>query len=108
VLSNQPPLSQTLNQFLTLSQYDSRRRSVLRPQLTIPKAMAAIILAEPGKTGRWQIRRMVMLAAEHEAAEVLRLQRLKAYGFRRAGVSGLSWLFEWLGLRAFHKSSAVH
>jgi hypothetical protein len=54
------------------------------------------------------MRRIVMLAAEHEAAEVLRLQRLKAYGLRRTGVSGLSLLFDWLGLRAFHKSSAAH
>jgi len=49
-----------------------------------------------------------MLAAEHEAAEVLRLQRLKAYGLRRSTGSSLGWLFDWLGLRAFHKSSPAH
>ncbi len=48
-----------------------------------------------------------MLAAEHEAAEVLRLQRLKAYGRRSSGPH-LGWLFDWLGLRAVHKSSKAH
>lgn len=38
-----------------------------------------------------------MLAAEHEAAEVLRLQRLKAYGRRSSGPH-LGWL---LGLFGF-------
>jgi hypothetical protein len=74
--------------------------------------MAAIILAEPEETGRRQMRRMVMLAAEHEAAEVLRHQRLKAYGLRRTGGSSLiglfDWLFDWLGLRVFRKNSAAH
>lgn len=44
--------------------------------------------------------RDTMLAAEHEAAEVLRRVRLKAHTEQRAGRHWRRWLFELLGLRA--------
>ena len=44
--------------------------------------------------------RDTMLAAEHEAAEVLRRMRLKTHTEQRAGRHWLRWLFELLGLRA--------
>ena len=43
-----------------------------------------------------------MLAAEHEAAEVLRLQRLKAYGLRRSNGPQLGWLLGLFGLARAH------
>lgn len=43
-----------------------------------------------------------MLHAEHEAAEVLRRQRLKAYALRRHGVHHFGWLLGLIGLAQFH------
>jgi hypothetical protein len=85
-----------------LSQYDSRRRLAWRHHLTKPKAIAATVLAEPGQTGRSNKRRIVMLAAEHEAAEILRHQRLKAYAVRHNAARHLSWLLGLFGLARAH------
>jgi erythromycin esterase-like protein len=47
-----------------------------------------------------KLERAIMLTAEHEAAEVLRHMRLKAYAVGHAGRPSLHWLFALLGWRA--------
>jgi hypothetical protein len=48
-----------------------------------------------------------MLTAEHEAAEVLRHIRLKAYAAHSPGQFSFHWLFELLGWRASNENSAA-
>lgn len=48
-----------------------------------------------------------MLVAEHEAAEILRCMRLKAYGMHRRGGYGFRWLLALLGRRAQDRSRAA-
>lgn len=45
-----------------------------------------------------------MLAAEHEAAEILRYMRLKAHGLHRRHRHGFRWLLALLGWHARNKS----
>jgi hypothetical protein len=45
-----------------------------------------------------------MLTVEHEAAEVLRYVRLKAYAANRRRHDGLRWVFEIFGWRAPKRS----
>jgi hypothetical protein len=48
-----------------------------------------------------------MLTAEHEEAEVLRRERLKAYAQQRVRHPNLRWLFELLGWRALDENRAA-
>ena len=48
-----------------------------------------------------------MLTAEHEAAELLRHMRLKAYAAHRPGQFSFHWLFELLGWRASNGNRAA-